>query len=539
MLFKKNNGNKALNIFFLPNKELDIRPIYISKFNKTREHHANSLMITDGTDTWHYIATKKIPALLRGVSSTHDGDYYCSNCFHSYRTESSLKKHEELFVNNNFSLIKMPTEDKKYISSTPRKNTLKNPFIIYADFECLLYPLSTCDNTEENSFTIKKNMYRPSGFSMLTSYAYDKSLNKPNCYRGKDCLATFSKALKDEVNKIISIKQKSMNPLTDQEKESYANAKRCFVCEKPFGDAKNAIKVRDHCRYTGKYRGAAHNACNLQYKVPKSIPVVFHNGSSYDFHLIIKQLAHDFKGPFSYLGENTEKYITYSTSIFKITDANDKPIEYQITFIDSYRHMNQSLSKRVDNLAELNKNLPVNALINRFYNTYHALSHNNIEKFKLLLHKGVYPYEYMRSWKNFKEPVPLNKESYNSETNNINISDDDLEHVKKAWNAFNITNLGDYHDLYVSLDVALLADVFENVRDTTINIDKLDLDYYLSAPGLSWQSCLKKTEVTLELLIDVNMLLLFEKGIRGGMCNAICKYVKANNKESNNTKISK
>ena len=76
-----------------------------------------------------------------------------------------------------------------------------------------MYPLSICDNTEENSFAIKKNIHRPSGLSMLTSYAYDKSLNKPICYRGKDCLATFSKALKDEVNKIISIKQKPINPL--------------------------------------------------------------------------------------------------------------------------------------------------------------------------------------------------------------------------------------------------------------------------------------------------------------------------------------
>ena len=98
-----------------------------------------------------------------------------------------------------------------------------------------------------------------------------------------------------------------MDPLTDQEKDSNPNATTCFICEKPFGNDKNAIKVRDHCQYTGKYRGPAHNACNLQYKRPKSIPVVFHNGTCYDFHLIIEQLAHDFKGPFSCLGENTEK----------------------------------------------------------------------------------------------------------------------------------------------------------------------------------------------------------------------------------------
>ena len=136
---------------------------------------------------------------------------------------------------------------------------------------------------------------------------------------------------------------------------------------------------------------------------------MFHNSSSYGFHLIIKQLAHDCKGPFSCLGENTEKYITFSISIFKKTDANEKPIAYQIKFIGSYRHMSQSLSNLVDNLAELNKNLPDDVLIHIFYNTYRMITDNNINKFKLLLRKGVYPYEYMRSWENFKEPAPLKK----------------------------------------------------------------------------------------------------------------------------------
>ena len=140
----------------------------------------------------------------------------------------------------------------------------------------------------------------------------------------------------------------------------------------------------------------------------------------------------------------------------------------------------------------------------------------------------------MRSWENFKEPVPFEKKYYYSVFNDANISHSDIEHVKKVCNAFNITNLGEYHDLFVSLDVSLLGDIFENLRDTTINIDKLDPAYYLSAPGLSWQSCLKKTGVTLELLTDKDVLLLFGKGIRGGMCNAVCKYVKANNKYMKN-----
>ena len=90
-------------------------------------------------------------------------------------------------------------------------------------------------------------------------------------YRGKGCLSNFSKGLMNQLNKLINIKQKPMDLLTDQEKESYANAKTCFICEKPFGNDKNTIKVRDHCHYTGKYRGSAHNACNLHYKVPESI----------------------------------------------------------------------------------------------------------------------------------------------------------------------------------------------------------------------------------------------------------------------------
>ena len=108
--FEKNNGAIALNIFYAPHKEVEIRPIYISKFNKTREHHANLLMITNGTDKWHYITMKSIPALLRGVSSTHNDDHYCLNCFRSYRTEKKLKNHEQLCINNNFALIKMPDE---------------------------------------------------------------------------------------------------------------------------------------------------------------------------------------------------------------------------------------------------------------------------------------------------------------------------------------------------------------------------------------------------------------------------------------------
>ena len=116
---------------------------------------------------------------------------------------------------------------------------------------------------------------------------------------------------------------------------------------------KKQKKVRDHCHYTGKFRGAAHSICNLRYKTPKEIPVVFHNGSTYDYHFIIKQLAKEFDGQFECLGENTEKYITFSVPIKE--DDNSKKITYKLKFIDSYRFMQSKLSDLVDNLSKINK----------------------------------------------------------------------------------------------------------------------------------------------------------------------------------------
>ena len=129
---------------------------------------------------------------------------------------------------------------------------------------------------------------------------------------------------------IINFKKKEMIPLRNEEIKSYEKQKVCYICEKKFCDDKNKKseyklyhKVRDHCHYTGKFTGVAHNICNLRYKVPKEVPIVFHNGSAYDYHLIIKKLAEGFKGAFECLGENAEKYMTFSVP-HKKENVNDK-----------------------------------------------------------------------------------------------------------------------------------------------------------------------------------------------------------------------
>ena len=153
----------------------------------------------------------------------------------------------------------------------------------------------------------------------------------------------------------------------------------------------------------------------------------------------------------------------------------------------------------------------------------------DINNFVLLLRKGVYPYDYMDSWEKFNETSLPAKKDFYSELTLEDISDKDYEHAQKVFKEY-CTDMGDYHDLYVQTDTLLLADVFEKFRDTCIEIYGLDPSHFLSAPGLAWQACLKKTEVKLELLTDYQMLLMIEGGIRRRMCQSIHGYAKANNK---------
>ena len=318
--------------------------------------------------------------------------------------------------------------------------------------------------------------------------------------------------------------------------------------------------------YTGKYRGAAHNICNLRYKITKEIPVVFHNRSTYDYHFIIKELVKEFDGNFECLGENTEKYITFSVPIKKKIENKDIEITYNIKFIDSYRFMSSSLSKLVDNLSEgIHNNKCVDCkscldyiktkneklilkcfnceqyykkkfnkeLIKRFKSTY-EFCNKDLNKFILLFRKGVYPYEYMDNWENFNETLLPSKESFYSNLNMENIVDIDYRLGNNLFKRFKLKNLGEYHDLYVQSDTLLLADIFENFRNKCLEVYELD-----RAPGLAWQACLKKTNIDIELLTDYDMLLMVEEGIRGGICHSIHRYAKANNKYMENYDKSK
>ena len=151
-----------------------------------------------------------------------------------------------------------------------------------------------------------------------------------------------------------------------------------------------------------------------------------------------------------------------------------------------------------------------------------------------MLRKGVYPYEYVDSWEKFTETSLPSKKEFYSNLNMEDIDEIDYRHGNNVFKSFKLENLGDYQDLYVQSDTLLLAEVFENFRDMCIKVYELDPAHFVLLPGLAWQACLKKTNIELELLTDYDMLLMVEKGIRGGICHSIHRYAKANNKYMQN-----
>ena len=148
----------------------------------------------------------------------------------------------------------------------------------------------------------------------------------------------------------------------------------------------------------------------------------------------------------------------------------------------------------------------------------------------LLLRKRVYPYECMDDWDRFNEEKLPNESDFYGSLNMEDISEIDYRHALKVFNKFNINYLGEYKDLYVQSDTILLADVFESFRNLCLNIYGLDPAYFLSLPGLAWQACLKHSGIKLELISDIDMLLIIEKGIRGGICQSIFRNAKADDK---------
>ena len=205
------NNEIALNILYVPHNTKKIEIAYKSKHNLTGEKQVILLMISN-----HYLTVKNLPRLLRGITSNHDGDFYCLNCFHSYRTKNKLEAHKNIC---DYYHVEMPTKDNNTIKYNQGEKSIKLPFVVYADLERLLEKMSTCYNNPEKSSTTEIDKHTPSGYSIFTHCSFDKSKNKLNYYRGEDCMKTFCKDLREYATKIINYEKKRYDTINKKRRK--------------------------------------------------------------------------------------------------------------------------------------------------------------------------------------------------------------------------------------------------------------------------------------------------------------------------------
>ena len=209
-------------------------------------------MITNGEQSdeagkWHYITLKSVGTadgfncpirslsrLFRGITANNNGNFYGLGCLHSFGTDNALKIHEILCDNNDYCYLGVHTKDYKTLKYNHDEKSLKVPFTIYADLECLLLKQQSCQKNANESYTEKKAKHEPCGYSLDLLSSFDSKQNKHNFYGGKDCIKSFCSDLKELATKIINYEENEMIPLTDNENRSYEKQKNVTYVKKGF-----------------------------------------------------------------------------------------------------------------------------------------------------------------------------------------------------------------------------------------------------------------------------------------------------------------
>ncbi|XP_036148439.1 uncharacterized protein LOC118647504 [Monomorium pharaonis] len=468
--FERLNNNISVNVYGM--EEERFVPLRLS--DNKKEKHVNLLYMQDKEDNvGHFTWIKNLSRLISMQVSKHNGKkYICDRCLHYFDSEQKLQSHAADCNRMNDCAILLPNEKDKWLKFRNPEHKERLPFVVYADLECVLQ--KTQSDTEQGSYKYQHHQVFSIGYYVRCSF--DDTLSVYRFRRDPDCVTWFTKQLEELAYK-VKIRLSAnvpMNALSKEQWEAYRSATHCHICNNLF--APDDTRVRDHCHLT-----------------------VFHNLSGYDSHFIIKEIANAFEGGVSLLPITKEKYISFTKTV-KDTTEQDSRKHMQLRFIDSFRFLNTSLDK--------------------------LSSYLNTDKLKI----GVFPYEYVDCVDKLQDTCLPPRESFFSSLTGDTVSESDYAHAENVWKRFSIQTLGEYSDLYLKTDVLLLADIFENFRDTCIQSYGLDPAYYYTLPGYTWDAMLKHTRVKFELLTDIDMILFIERGIRGGLSQCSGRYARANNK---------
>ena len=392
--------------------------------------------VSDSNETQqHYVLINNMSRLVGMQTNKHNGKtHICLNCFNTFSLEKSFKEHIEVCLSNEAVKINMPKKGS-FIEFNKFGKKLKVPFVVYADFESYTEHITENVNTnDQQSYTKKYQKHTPSGFCYYIVYR-GGIYKKPVVYTGPNAAEEFCKHLEMETRDIYDKYFKNVAPMkiTKADLNEWKQTNVCHICEKAISNSGDDIKVKDHCHLTGKYRGAAHQNCNLKYKEPSFIPVVFHNLSGYDAHLFIKQLGVS-SGEINCIANTEEKYISFTKKILvdtvketvkekEVVKEKEKDIYLNNRFIDSFKFMSSGLDSLVKNLTDNGKDSSkIVHTKNRFQ-----------DKISLCLRKGVYPYDYMNSPEKLSETQLPPKSAFYSKLTEQDISDEDYTSTLKKF----------------------------------------------------------------------------------------------------------
>ena len=390
----------GINVFSV-NEKNKFYPLRMTQRNPQK---TIDLFLYEENSKYHYSLIKNFSRLFRSqiTSRTNGQTYICKKCFTHFSKEQLFQKHISYCSTNETVAVRMPPKKTMLCFNNYHKQ-LPVPFVVYADFECFTKPVNTCSPNPEDSYTYSYQKHEPSGFCFYIKGIVPNTMFKPIIYTKtkSDETASVSEIF---VSKLAKVTNKIYNDfyrrpiplkLTKQEQILFDKAETCHICKTPLLTDKLCDKVRDHCHFTGQYRGAAHNNCNLQCRKPMILPVIFHNLQGYDAHLFIKQLA-CLTGELSCIPSTEEKYISFSKKI-KVDEYKSRrtgetvSLYFEIRFIDSFKFLQTSLANFVGNLQP-----------DDFYNTKEIFKETEQSEVavELLTRKGVYPYDYFHQSKN-------------------------------------------------------------------------------------------------------------------------------------------
>ena len=514
-------NNMKINVFTLDEDEnikLEYNTIHKNK------NVVNLLLYNN-----HYVWLKNLDR-FDASNVSKNSVYRCDQCL-NFRaaTRELLNKHtQKCILSKQAPDMAMPKCGKDIMSFKNDQNEFLHPFHVVADFESTLEEVFY-----ENSNTVKYQKHIPNSYGLKYSCIYNeysKDIKIFNSSNSEEVIENFINDLEDLCKYSYSLSKQNENNIiiTDLQKKEHKIKTTCSKCKCEFTEENKKVKHHDHI--TGLFISTLCSECNLKYQYKRFLPVYIHNLKGYDCHLFVSGLSkYGYQSSkaenITCIPNNEERYISFSKKIL-VDTYNDKPIHFEIRFLDSISFMASSIESLTDNLKDKCKT--IDDLRAVFKNTSSHFTAD--EQFSLMTEKGIYPYDYITNYDKFNDIRLPNKKDFYSKLYNSQCSKKDYSRAINVWKTFKCKTLLDYHNIYLKSDVLLLCDIWDNFRKVCYQNYNLDCEYYFTAPGLSFDAMLKYTKIELELLTDYDMYEFVESGIRGGISQISKRYAKANNK---------